>query len=171
MRIIDDQWESGFRLILRINKKSIPDLFENHQESARINENQGLDLFENQSQNNSRLILRNHWESMRNQGLDLFENQWESIPDLFWESAKNHWESIENHNLGLIWESMRINSRLIWESLRIGKKSSRTAKNQEISGQSMRIRGLGLIWESIPDLFWESLRIGKNHQELVRIRV
>ena len=42
----------------------IPDLFDNHQESATINENQGLDLFKNQFQTYMR-IIKNQQESMK----------------------------------------------------------------------------------------------------------
>ena len=71
-----------------------------------------------------------------NQGLDLFENQWESIPDLFenhWESARineNQQESMRI-NFRLIQESARIIKNQFhtylrisenwWESLRIGE--------------------------------------------------
>ena len=74
MRINDNQWKSGFRLIqeaMGINSRLIWESGRIHQESVRINEN--------------------HQELARIneiQGLDLFENQWESIADLF----ENHQE-------------------------------------------------------------------------------
>ena len=195
VRIINNQWESGFRLIQDINENQFQNQFQNHWELARIienhvriiqnqlriNENQGLDLFENQWESIPDLF-ENHRELARiskNQGLDSFENQGlESIPDLFENQFKNQWRIIknwqeslrigENQGLDLFEISMRINSRLIQESLRIGKnhwESSRISENQWESG-------FRLIWESMKinsRLIWESLRIGENHQESMRI--
>ena len=137
LRIIENWWESGFRLIqesMRIQFQTYSRIIKNQWELLRINKNQGLDLFENQWESIPDL-LKNQWgsefrlvqESMRinykliwelarineNQGLDLFKNQRESIPDLF----KNQWES----GFRLIRESLRINFMLIRESMRIIK--------------------------------------------------
>ena len=100
-------------------KNQCPELFKNHresvriiQESLRINENQGLDLFENQQ------------ESIP----DLFENRWESGFRLIWESSRIIQESIPDSFRESVFRIIRESSRnwqnqsgsgfrIIWESI------------------------------------------------------
>ena len=181
-----NHWESVFTLIW----ESIPDLFQNHQESlrigknhqelVRINENQSR-LFENQFQTYSR-IIENQWESLRfgkNQWESVFRLIQESIPNLFqnhWESTrigKNHQELErinENQSLDLFENQFQHLFQNHWESARIIEnqwESSRFGKNQWESV-------FRLIWESIPDLFknrWESMRISLQTYSRINSRL
>ena len=80
--IFKNQWESaGIILRIRENHQELARNFENEWESVRINENQGLDLFDNQFETYLRIIENN-------QGLArISKNQWESGLRLIQEST------------------------------------------------------------------------------------
>ena len=154
---------------MRINSRLIQEssrISKNHRELVRINENQGLDLFENQWESIPELF-ENQQESLR------INNQWESIPDLF----KNHWESSrigENQwksGFRLIWESMGINSRIIWESSRITENQESMRINSRLIQESLRISknqwewGFRLIRRINKNQFQTYLRIIENQRE------
>ena len=152
VRVIENWWESGFRLIwesVTINSRLIWEsarisenywesvriiknwwqMPKNHQELVRINENQGLDLFQNQQESildiqESVRIIENQFQTYSR----IIENGQESM-----KIIKNQWES----GFRLIWESAKINSRLIWEIIMNWQESLTIIKNW---WESMRIR-------------------------------
>ena len=148
MRINENQFQTYSRisknhqeLVFRLIWESIPDLFENHWELARIIENQW----------ESSRINRNWWESV----FRLIQELTRINSRLIWELVRiteNHWELvriIENHQ-----ELVRINFRLIQESVKI-------IKNQFHS--YLRISENWQESSRIGKNHWESMRIIKNH--------